>query len=89
MPGSQSAPQLEDFLVNPAAEFYGIERQVQIEQMGFLGQADLVPFQQSLVRCSGDIIPAKELVANPFFATEFENGLKEVDIQTPILVNTL
>jgi len=71
------------------AKFYGIERQIQMEQVCFLRQADLVPFQQSLVRSSSAIIPAKEFVANPFFGAELEYGLKEVDIQTPILLNTL
>jgi len=39
--------------------------------------------------CSGGIIPANDFVTNPLFADEFEHGLKEVDIQAPILVNVV
>jgi hypothetical protein len=89
LPYCQSTPQLKDFLVNPVAKFYGIERQIQMEKVCFLRHADLVSSQESLVRSTSAIIPAKELVANPFFGAEFEDRLKEVDLQTPILVNTL
>ena len=80
---------MKDFLVNAAAEFSRIEGQIQMEQVCFSGEWDVVSFQQPLIRGSGGIILANELVGNPLFAAEFENGLKEVDIQAPILVNIL
>ena len=58
------------------AELRRIERQIDIEQIGFACQRNLFSFHDTLIRCSGRIILANELVANAFFVAEFEHGLK-------------
>jgi hypothetical protein len=49
----------------------------------------MLSLQQPLVRGSGCIILANDLAGNLLFAAEFENGLKEVEIQASLFVNTL
>ena len=78
-----------DAFVDVATKSSGIEAQVLIDQFCFICQRDLLSFQNTLIGCSGGIILANNSVANVLFVDEFENGLKEVDIQAQVLVDAL
>ena len=78
-----------DAFVNVATKSSGIEAQVLIEQFCFFSQRDILAFQNSLIGCSGGIILPNNSVANVLFVNEFEDGLKEVDIQAQVLVDAL
>ena len=83
------APKESNVLVDATTELNRIEVQILIEQVSLSWKRNIVSFQNSLIGCSSGIILPNDLVANVLFADEFENGLKEVDIQAQVLVDAL
>src|SRR3972149_4492214 len=66
-----------------------IEAKIQIEQVFLSFQRSIFAFHHPLIGCSGGIILANDLVANVLFVDEFENRLKEVDIEAQVCVDAL
>ena len=83
------APKESNVLVDATTELNRIEVKILIEQVSLSWKRNIVSFQNSLIGCSSGIILPNDLVANVLFADEFENGLKEVDIQAQVLVDAL
>jgi len=63
---------LENLLVNAMAQVGRIEAKIQIEQVSLSFQRSIFAFHRPLIRCSGGIILANDLVANVLFVDEFE-----------------
>ena len=74
-------PKLGNVFVDVATKFSGIEAQILIDQFCFFCERDILAFQNSLIGCTSGIILPNNSIANMFFADEFEDRLKEVDIQ--------
>ena len=66
-----------------------MELEIQVHWARFDLQGHVFAFKNALVRCLGSIIPFDSAIANTFFSDPFERWLKEVDVEPPIIINTI
>ena len=84
----RNIPKFGNFLVNPPPQFSGIELDIDVHEPRFGFQRYVIAVEDPLIRCLGKIIPFAGLVAKAFFGNQFQRGLKEVDVEPQVVINT-
>jgi hypothetical protein len=72
---------LGNLVVKPPAQVGGIELDIEVGELRFDFERNVLAFEDPLVRGLGGIIPLEGIVAKPFFGNQLERELKEVDVE--------
>ena len=81
-------PKFGSFLVNTSTKFSGIELDIEIGEVRLGFKRNVFAFDDALVRCLGCMIPFDGFIVDVFFGNQLENGLKEIDVEPQIVINT-
>ena len=84
----RNIPKFGSFLVNAAPQCSGIELKIGVHEPSFGLQRNVAAVEDTLIRCLGRIIPFAGLVAKAFFGNQFQGGLKEVEVEPQVILNT-